>query len=392
MNVVMRLGRAGIVAWLWMLALLAAGFAGADESAATPAGKVPLIDITDLYHPAQDPGDNVDLIAAYALPEIDLKAVILDVTQRYRRPYVNPADHANDDPSGHRDPGFIPVTQLNSIFGRNVPCAVGPFDSMRAPEDAMRDAPAFQQAGVELILQILRDSPEGVEICSFGSARPLAVAYNRAPQLLREKVRRIHLCAGGAPAGYLEWNVQLDPHAFVRLLRSDLPVALYPCATEKSPFDLGQHNCFYGIPNFEMIRDVAPPLRRYLAYAFEPSKRVDFLAAIEEEPPKELLDRIAALPRSIWETAVWMQAAKRKLVKHADGAYRIVPERDVAPGDKILCNELQPCTLNVKDSGHFDFTLTDRATNFAMYYRDDPQENQRALQEALPALYRSFTP
>ena len=39
--------------------------------------RVPVIDITDLYHPYQDPGDNFDLIAAYALPEIDLRAVIL---------------------------------------------------------------------------------------------------------------------------------------------------------------------------------------------------------------------------------------------------------------------------------------------------------------------------
>lgn len=42
------------------------------------ASKIPVIVITDLYHPAQDPGDNFDLLMAYALPNIDLKAVILD--------------------------------------------------------------------------------------------------------------------------------------------------------------------------------------------------------------------------------------------------------------------------------------------------------------------------
>ena len=32
------------------------------------AKRVPVIDITDLYHPPQDPGDNLDLIAAYGCP------------------------------------------------------------------------------------------------------------------------------------------------------------------------------------------------------------------------------------------------------------------------------------------------------------------------------------
>ncbi|MCX5758870.1 MAG: hypothetical protein NTU83_10275, partial [Candidatus Hydrogenedentes bacterium] len=84
-----------------------AGTLGVALGEAEPAGRsgrsVPLIDITDLYHPPQDPGDNLDMIAAYALPEVDLKAVILDVTQRYRRPYVNPDNPSYDDPQGRRD-------------------------------------------------------------------------------------------------------------------------------------------------------------------------------------------------------------------------------------------------------------------------------------------------
>ena len=123
----------------------------AAESKRLPISpKVPLIDTTDLYHPPQDPGDNFDLIAAYALPEVDLRAVILDTTEKYRRP-----------PEGPRDPGFIPVLQLNSIFGRNVPCGTTPYQPMQSPEDQMLDAPAFQQAGIELLIETLRRSSEG---------------------------------------------------------------------------------------------------------------------------------------------------------------------------------------------------------------------------------------
>ena len=45
---------------------------------------MPLIDVTDLYHTPQDPGDNFDIVTAYAMPGLDLKAVILDVTEALR--------------------------------------------------------------------------------------------------------------------------------------------------------------------------------------------------------------------------------------------------------------------------------------------------------------------
>ena len=101
---------------------------------------------------------------------------------------------------------------------------------MKSPQDKMLDIPAFQQQGVELILKVLRESKEPVSILSFGSARPIAVAYNRDPKLFHAKVKRIHLSAGASSPDYLEWNVGLDPNAIVCLLRSDLPVAIYPCA------------------------------------------------------------------------------------------------------------------------------------------------------------------
>ena len=86
--------------------------------------KIPVIDCTDLYHPHQDPGDNFDLIAAYGLPEIDLRGVVLDVTERFRLP---PGERGEDgqatDSGGPREPGIVPVTQLNYIFGRAVPPA-----------------------------------------------------------------------------------------------------------------------------------------------------------------------------------------------------------------------------------------------------------------------------
>ncbi len=67
---------------------------------------------------------------------------------------------------------------------------------------------------------------EPVHVPSFRSARSIAVAFSRDPALFGKKTARIHLCAGGTAAGFLEWNEALDRYAFVGLLRSQLPIAL----------------------------------------------------------------------------------------------------------------------------------------------------------------------
>jgi len=52
---------------------------------------------------------------------------------------------------------------------------------MKSPTDKMLDAPGFQQAGVELLLSTLQAAESPVDVLSFGSARTIAVAYNRQP-------------------------------------------------------------------------------------------------------------------------------------------------------------------------------------------------------------------
>lgn len=81
---------------------------------------------TTSIHPHQDVGDNFDLIAAYALPEVDLRAVIFDVTDEYRKP-VGQVAGLPADKVGPREPGYLAVEQLNRIFDRAVPCASAPF-------------------------------------------------------------------------------------------------------------------------------------------------------------------------------------------------------------------------------------------------------------------------
>jgi len=353
---------------------------------AAPEPRVAVVVVTDLYHPPQDPGDNFDLLAAFALPEVDLRAVILDCTEGFRKPV---SDHPGmwKDSGGPREPGVVPVTQLNYIFNRNVPFAVGPMAMMKGPGDRMLDRPGFEQGGIELLLETLRKSSGPVHVLSFGSARAVAAAYNRDPGLFKSRLAALHLSAGAESREFLEWNVQLDPQAIVALLRSPLPVAIYPCATKDGPFSKGRHNTYWKLPDLKFVGKMEPRLRRYLAYAFWRSARPDFLRAMDEDGPGDFESGVWAKPHNVWETAVWGMVAGRRLVRQAEGSHRLVPAKEGS-----VAESLRPCLVTVADDGRYRFELTDRPTNFRVYERTDPEAVERAGIEALPALYLSFKP
>jgi len=200
--------------------------------------KTPLIHTTDLYHPPQDPDDHFDLATVAALPEFDLLGVILDTTEKFLHPAPQGFDIS-------RDPGFIPVTQLAALLGRTIPVAVGPSGPLRHSGDAASDRPPRECAGIELLLHLVRSSSEPVMVSVVGSARVLAAAWNREPDLMRSRVKAVLLNAGSSAGEREEWNVGLDRIAYVDLWRSGLPIRWYPCSNEKGAFDQTHHRSTY---------------------------------------------------------------------------------------------------------------------------------------------------
>lgn len=348
--------------------------------------RTPVIVVTDLYQPPEDPGDNFDIVLPFAWDRIDLRAVILDVS-------VEKRDSKREGVPGYpgpREPGIIPLAQLNALFGSSVPSGVSPFGRMRHGRDEMRDVPAFQQTGPELILRTLREAERPVEIMSFGSARPIAVAFNRDPGLFREKVARIHLSAGSETLDYLEWNVYLDPIAVTRLVESDLPMALYPCATAVDCFSYGTHNTLWWLEDFTWLDSLDPALRRYLLYGLGASTRIDFLRALDEDPPHEIVREVYGRRHAVWETAAWVEASRSAIVRRADGTHAIIGREDVLPTDSVIRNALVPARREAHDSGLYLFDIDDSDGRTTVFTRDDPYEYESALREALPRLYASF--
>ena len=366
---------------------------------------IPVVVITDLYHPYQDPGDNMDLIMGFGLPDVNLKAVLLDITDAFRK---DTADHPTlwKDPRGPREAGIIPVEQLNYIFNKKTPYALGPLSMMKSEEDKMEYLPDYEQGALSLFIKILTECEKPVEILSFGSARILAVAYNRNPDLLMNKISKIHLSAGTASMNYElgsdlganaipggEWNVALDVFAFTRILKSDLPVAIYPCAGKDGGFIKDHNNTYWRLPDMEFTKQLDPQLRQYLDFAFNRKLQYDFLRAMDTEYPVNININRYPNPFHIWESAIWLKATQREIIYSSTGEYHLIKEENVKPSDRIIKNELRRCNIKgIRDDGRFQFSYTDKPSSKEIYYRPDLEENEKAFQKVIPELYISISP
>ena len=178
--------------------------------------KIPILHSTDLLHPYDDPDDHYDLATVFAMPEFDIRGIVLD---------------QGVEPQGQlKRPGQVPVQQMFRLTGRKTPVAIGLTNLLRSRDDKALDQGEQFQGGVKLILLALRQSPEKVILHLAGSCRDAAAAFNREPELLRAKVRAVYVEAGNGPDGRQdEWNVKLDPLAYLRLLESGLPIYWCPC-------------------------------------------------------------------------------------------------------------------------------------------------------------------
>lgn len=348
----------------------------------TNNGKIPLVHITDLYHPPQDPDDHIDLATAAALDEFDLKAVILDVTEKFL--------HAS--PEGFdikRDPGFIPVAQLSYCLGRAIPVAAGPSRPLTSATDDISDRPHAEQAGVRLLLDVLEQSPAKVVVSLVGSARVLAAAYNRRPALLREKIRSVLLNAGSTGGVKREWNVGLDALAYETLWSSGLPIHWYPCSTEGGAFNPDhERGTYWKTSHAAIFRCLAPPLRAWFAYALSGDDRGDIIGALSEDVHVDRWNTILAQQRNMWATASLVMAAGRVLAYTAAG-WRFVPASMITT-ERVWEWRLDRIATDCLPDASVHWHLTEGKTNALLFGRARGTEYAAAMADALAALLGSL--
>jgi hypothetical protein len=354
--------------------------AGAGEDPGAPAGSIPLIHVTDLYDPPQDPDDQIDLATVVALEEYDVLGVVLDITEKFLHARPGGWDIA-------RKPGFESVAGMARITGRTIPVAQGPHHALSHPGDTCEDAPEDEQAGIRMILRLLEASPEPVTISVTGSPRALTAAYNREPALLREKTLAVLLNAGSTGGSKVEWNVQLDPRAYVGLWRSDLPIRWYPPGTDSGAFDAAdERGTYYRARQADLFRDFPAPLRGYFTDVLagpvpgDPSPHQE--VAGEDSRWRTILSQ----ERNLWSTASLVMGAGRALVETEEG-WRFLPT-PVPENDEAWPWRLDRIRASVDDEGRVDWTVVEHDTGRWIFGRRPGRGFGPAMTEALNALLR----
>ena len=311
-----------------LTALCACASVSPSETAAKPrADGIPLIYCTDLFHPPDDPDDWFDLATLFAIDELDIRGIVLDQGEKQKE-----------------RSGRIPIEQMMAITGRKgIVSVYGLPRKLRSPSDKGLDQPEEFQAGVELILSVLRKSDKKVTLIAVGSLRDVCAAYNREPGLLKKKVGRLYVVAGHSDGGE-EYNVQLDPHAYVGVMRSGLPIYWMPC------FGKEPYVCRWQFRQGDVLENCPLELQNYFVYGLTKAdpKKIDAVLALDKPIAADVKERIWAMDRAMWSTAAFIHAAGLTVVMK-DGQWRLVPAEEVGQAKPAF--RFVPTRVTVKDDG-----------------------------------------
>ncbi len=294
-------------------------------SQAFAATRTPILYSTDLHHPHVDPDDHYDLATLCSLPEFSIRGIILDCGAHQLKA-----------------PGSIPVKQIEKMTGRRIPYAIGLGHALQSPDDDGCHQPDTFQHGVELILDVLRSSPERVTIFTTGSLRDVAAALNRHPELLRRKVARLYINIGNPATGddtrQYEYNVKLDQNAYAAVMRSGLPIYWCPCF-DGGLWQRGRHGTYWKFIQSQVLETAPRKLQNWFLYALTKPEAVDPIAYLTMPQSPETRAKVWKATRNMWCTAPFLHAAGRNVYQRPGGDY-VALQPDVARrrglGDRLV--------------------------------------------------------
>ena len=357
--------------WLFPAMVFAVVGCWPMTGAPAEAGRtVPIIYCTDLFHPHDDPDDHFDLATLYAMPELDIRGIVLDQGRKQLR-----------------RPGNIPVSQMNHITGRHVPTVIGLATPLKSPDDRGLDQPAEFQRGVELIIQTLRASARPVCIATLGSVRDVVAALNREPELFRTNVAMVLAFIGEASdAKFQEYNVTIDSQAFVGLMRSGLPVYWVPCFDGGSWQNRG-HASFWHASHRALLGQATPEVIQYFIYALE-KEMSEPLGFLSRPVDPERQARLFAGTRNLWCAAVLGVMSGREVILDGSKWTSVLPESSQAAtgaGRKPLF-EFSEVEVSVSDTGVVSYGKVPGSHKVKRFEVREPAQYEQGMVEATAGL------
>ena len=271
---------------------------------------MPVIYITDLYHPHHDLDDHFDLVAMYAIEEFDIKGIIIDCAEPYE------------------PPGIKPIEQMNYITRKKIPVYLGLREKLKTPGDKALWQKEHQE-GCNQIIKILKGSRQKVTIISVGSLKDLAAVYNREPDLFEKKVDKIVLFIGEASKKeFIEYNVRLDKNAFIKIMNHASNIYWVPC------FDGGlwQNNgraSYWRAHRAELLKNTSSQITNFFLYAIlkEPDSvnHINYLnEPVNQKKMQEHILDSNIRRRNLWSCSVFPFFSKNKVSQNLPFAFEQV--------------------------------------------------------------------
>ncbi|OHB82080.1 MAG: hypothetical protein A2V98_12640 [Planctomycetes bacterium RBG_16_64_12] len=283
------------------------------------------------------------------------------------------------------------MSQLNDLSGKSVPVAIGLEKPLKNPRDTGIDQQDEYQAGVRLMIQSLRESPQPVVLLAVGSVRDIVAAFHREPDLFRKKVRRIGAYIGEASReDHVEYNVGLDPQAYIGLLRSGLPVYWLPCF-DGGLWQNGGHASFWQARHEDLLQGAPAELIQFFIYALE-KETGDPRAFIRAPVDPARKKRLFAQTRNLWCTATFAVLVERDL-RLQDGHFRTVPRGPEAKLDPALPNALfsfEEVDVTVTDTGVVRYERGPKSKKIRRFTLRNQADYARGMTEATAQLLEGF--
>ena len=342
--------------------------------------KIPVLHVTDLFRPHMDPDDHWDLACIYALAyrgDIDLKGVLIDYPPQNRK--------------GH-NPDMMAVAQMNWVCGIFAPVAVGSPLPLKSRNDIQTNASSTDHHGVQMVLDILRKSPQPVVINILGSSRDVAIAGKRDPDLFAAKCAAIYLNAGtGSPkmslASKLEYNVTLDKFAYAAIFDLPCPVYWMPCFEEmesRTKQVVREYGTHYRFRQDEILPHLSEMVQNYFAYMFGRYTDHNWLHYLKGKNDKALLSKVGSMYRHMWCTGGFLHAAGYTVSRSG----KIVP-LDEKPNLPVFT--FDPIRVRCDDSGVTKWTHDNNATNRFIFHVRDADNYQSAITKAMKSLLMTLS-
>lgn len=337
--------------------------------------KVPVLHVTDLFRPHNDPDDHWDLACVYALAhqgDIDLKGVLIDYPPESRNNY---------------NPDIMAIAQMNLICNLHVPVSLGSPHLMRSRNDIQTYASGADHNGVKMILNTLYQSSDPVVINILGSSRDVAIAGKKNPELFKAKCKAIYLNAGTGspnmgPKSRLEYNVTLGTFEYAAIFDLPCPIYWMPCFEDmenRRKQSVREYGTHYEFKQDQILPDLSQSVQNFFAYMFGKYSDHNWLNYLKGPNDQTLLSKVGGMIRHMWCTAGFFHATN----------YTVSRDGIIFPPNELFDQPVftfDPISVQCADNGVTRWTNENNSKLRFIFHVRDVDRYQSAMTTAMKSL------